>query len=68
MTPTTIENDLYSRIASLREEIFKLGDEIARSDAGDDGGVNAELSSLAVYAQSLANQMGAMEALVGRSL
>ncbi|HWH44561.1 MAG TPA: hypothetical protein VNT32_07505 [Thermoleophilaceae bacterium] len=57
---TSTRTDLYNSVASLRTHAFELLDRVS-----DDGAASSEVAAaVAVRLQAVANQLGAVEALV----
>ena len=57
-------SELYEAVAALRGEVFALLDDLGRAMSPDDAEL---LSSASVALQNVANQLGAIEHLIGPS-
>ena len=61
---TNDKNELYEQVAMLRAEVFLLLDDLGRGTTPGDADL---LSSASVALQNVANQLGAIEQLIGPS-
>ena len=62
--PATTKRELYDQVTALRSEVFELLDDLGHQGLAGD----AELvSSASVALQNVANQLGAVEHLIGPS-